>query len=312
LTIRILRPVGDETIERGALAERAVVVVVSPARNEEATLERTLASMRAQTRPPDLWVIVDDGSTDRTAEIAARAASETAWIRVVPRSDRGFREVGGGVVEAFYAGLDSVDQPYDFVAKMDVDLEFSPRYIERLLERFGEDPQLAAASGKVFRRENGGLVEESIIDEQVSGAFKFYRREAFERIGGFVRAVMWDGIDFHRARMEGYRTRSFRDEDLRIIHLRLMGSTDRSVYRGRLRWGAGQWFMGSAFPYVIASGLFRMRERPYVVGGLLIVAGYLLAALRGEPRYQDDAFRRELHRWQRARLGLLARGQRPT
>jgi cellulose synthase/poly-beta-1,6-N-acetylglucosamine synthase-like glycosyltransferase len=228
-------------------------------------------------------------------------------VRVVGRADRGFRAVGGGVVEAFYAGLEAVDVPYDFVAKLDVDVELSPRYVERLLEHFERDPRLGAASGKVFRREGDRLVEEFIIDEQVSGAFKFYRREAFEAIGGFVRENMWDGIDFHRARMEGWRTASLRDPELRIVHLRLMGSTDRHVYRGRLRWGAGQWFMGSAFPYVVASGLFRMRERPYGIGGLLIVAGYLQAALRGAPRYPDLRFRRELHRWQYARLAKVIR-----
>ncbi len=289
--------------------EKPVIVVVSPCRNEEATLPRTIAAMRAQTRRPDLWVIVDDGSTDSTPRLLEEAASELPWLRIVQREDRGFRRLGGGVIDAFYRGLESVELEYDFVAKMDVDLEFPPRYIERLLERFEEDPGLAAASGKVFRPEPGGLVEEFIIDEQVSGAFKFYRREAFERIGGFVRQVMWDGIDFHKARMAGYRTRSFDDPDLRILHLRLMGSSDRSVYVGRLRWGAGQWFMGSAFLYVLASGLFRMREKPYLIGGALIVAGYLKAALRREPRFDDGRFRDELRRWQFRRLRGLLRGE---
>jgi hypothetical protein len=90
-----------------------------------------------------------------------------------------------------------------------------------------------------------------------------------------------------------------------------MGSSEGNVYHGRLRWGRGQWFMGSAFPYVIASGIFRMRERPYVIGGLLIILGYLLAALRRESRYPDRAFRRELHRWQYARLAALARSRGP-
>jgi len=257
-------------------------------------------------------VVVDDGSTDRTPEILAAAAREIPWLRVVRRGDRGFRKVGGGVIDAFYSGLEAVDTDYDFVAKMDVDLEFSPRYLERILSYFERDPKLAAASGKVYRREEGGrLIEEFMIDEMVAGQFKLYRKEAFERIGGFVREVMWDGIDFHRARMEGYRTASLPDPELRIIHLRLMGSSEGNIYRGRLRWGRGQWFMGSAFLYVAVSGIFRMRERPYVVGGLLIILGYLLAALRREPRYEGRAFRRELHRWQYARLGALARGRGP-
>ena len=285
------------------------VVVISPCRDEEATLERTLACMRAQTHRPVLWVIVDDGSTDHTPEILARAASELSWLRVVRRGDRGRRVLGSGVIDAFYDGLANVDVAYDFVAKMDVDLEFSPRYLEKILEHFARDPKLAAASGKVYRREDGRLVEEFFIDEMVAGQFKLYRREAFERIGGFVRALMWDGIDIHRARMEGYRTASLHDPELQLIHLRLMGSSDRNIFRGRLRWGRGQWYMGSAFPYVLASGVFRMREKPYVIGGLLIVAGYLEAALRRAPRYEHPGFRRALHRWQYDRLGALLRGR---
>jgi glycosyltransferase involved in cell wall biosynthesis len=219
------------------------IVIVSPIRDEEATLERTIRCLTSQTLPPVLWVAVDDGSTDRTPEILARAAASHPWIRVVRRQDRGYRELGGGVIDAFYAGLDAVDVDYDFLAKMDVDLEFGPHYLERIVDLFRSDPRLAAASGKVFRSEGDRLVEEFMIDEMVAGQFKLYRREAFERIGGFVGEVMWDGIDFHQA----------------------------SILHGRLRWGRGQWFMGSSLPYVIASGVFRMREKPYVVGGLLII-----------------------------------------
>ncbi len=292
------------------MSRDSTLVVVSPCRNEERTLEQTIACMRAQTRPPRAWIVVDDGSTDKTPEILRRAAAEIPWLQVVSRPDRGFRRVGPGVIDAFYEGLAAVDGPYDFVAKMDVDLEFGPRYLERALALLDGDPGLAALSGKVYRREDDGWVEEFMIDEMVAGQFKLYRREAFEEIGGFVREVMWDGIDIHRARMAGYRTLSLDDPDLRILHLRLMGSSESNVYQGRLRWGRGQWFMGSSFLYVLASGLFRMRERPYGIGGLLIIAGYLQAALQRRPRYGDAEFRTELRRWQHGRLrSLLQRGR---
>ena len=106
----------------------------------------------------------------------------------------------------------------------------------------------------------------------------------------------------------GYRTASFHDAELRLEELRPMGASDRGVYRGRLRHGRGQWFMGSTFLYVLASGIFRMREHPYVIGGFLIVMGYLAAALSGAPRYEDPAFRSELRRWQWARMRGLLRG----
>jgi poly-beta-1,6-N-acetyl-D-glucosamine synthase len=305
------------------------IVVISPTRNEEATLPRTVASMEAQTLRPLRWILVDDGSTDRTPELMREAAARLPWVRVVTRPDRGYRKLGGGVIEAFDAGRATIDVDHDFIAKLDVDMEFEPTYLERIMKEFASDPKLAAASGKVFRREegrllrrgsgglhrresgglhrreSGGLVEEFIIDEMVAGQFKLYRRDVFEKIGGFVREVMWDGIDIHRVRMAGFKTRSFADPELRLIHLRVMGSTDKNVYRGRLRWGRGQWFMGSSFPYVVASGLFRMRERPYVVGGLLIIAGYLDGLVRRVPRYGEPEFRRELRRWQRERLRRL-------
>lgn len=285
------------------------LVAVSPARNEEATIERTIRSMVAQTRRPLRWIIVDDGSSDRTAEIAEAAAREHDWIRVVRRSDRGFRRLGGGVIEAFDEGLASANVPYEFVAKVDVDLEFSPAYLEVLMEHFAADPELAAASGKVFLATDAGEVENFMIDEMVAGQFKVYRREAFEAIGGFVREVMWDGIDFHRARMEGWRTRSFDDPRLRIRELRPMGASDRGIFRGRMRWGRGQWFMGSWMPYVLVSGVFRMRDRPFVVGGLLIIFGYVWAAIRGDRRYEDERFRCELHRWQKERLRSVVQGR---
>lgn len=285
------------------------IVIISPARDEQRTIERTLACMEAQTLKPIRWIIVDDGSHDRTYQIAEQAAKRYDWIRIVRRPDRGFRKLGGGVIDAFYDGLATVDVEYDFIAKMDVDLEFPPRYLEQIMTFFERDPLLAAASGKVFREESGRLIEEFLIDEMVAGQFKLYRRGCFEQIDGFVREVMWDGIDFHRARIAGFRTLSIDHPDLRIVHLRLMGSSDRNVFRGRVRWGRGQWFMGSSLLYVLASGAWRTKEKPYFVGGVLIMAGYITAALKREPRYPDLAFRKELQKWQRQRLFGLLQGR---
>ena len=281
------------------------VVVVSPVRNEEDLLPGAIASMASQTLQPALWVIVDDGSSDRTAEIAERAAATYDWIRVIRRSDRGARKLGGGVIDAFYAGLETVDIEFDFIGKMDADLTFSSDYLRRIVERFAIDPALGAASGKVFRPEKDHEVEEFMIDEMVAGQWKLYRRECFEAIGGLVREVMWDGIDFHRARQVGYVTRSFAEPTLRIRHHRLMGSSDRGILRGRRRWGKGQWFMGTHPLYMIASAALRATEKPYVVGGFMMLVGYFGAMLRGDRRYGDQSFRRELRAWQMRRLRRL-------
>ncbi len=283
------------------------VLIISPVRDEAAYLQQTIDSMVAQTVRSLTWLIVDDGSKDETPQIAERAAAEHPWIRLYRRPDRGRRKVGGGVIEAFNDGLSQFNlDDFDYVCKLDGDLRFQPVYFERLIEKFEADPRLGTASGKSFIEVGDRLVPERTGDDFSQGQTKLYRVKCFREIGGFVREVMWDGIDCHRCRMLGWQARSFRDPELRFIHLRTMGSSFRSVYHGRLRWGYGQYFMGTHPFYALAIAAYRMRERPWIVGGLLILAGYAGSWLRRRPRYADEEFRRFLRRWQLARLGLCA------
>src|SRR5262249_4286587 len=121
----------------------------------------------------------------------------------------------------------------------------------------------------------------------------------FKAIGGFVREVMWDGIDCHRCRMQGWLACSWDDPELRFIHLRPMGSSQQSIYAGRMRHGYGQYFMGTGFLYMAASAIYRMRKKPYVLGGLAMLWGWLRSAIARKPRYQDAQFRKFLRRYQR-------------
>lgn len=265
--------------------------------------------MVAQTVQATAWLIVDDGSTDATPEIAAQAAEQHDWIQLYRRSDRGTRKLGGGVIEAFDDGLSRFNlDDFDYICKLDGDLEFGPTYFEQLFEKFEADPRLGTASGKSWIRRGSQLVWERTRDDMSQGQTKLYRVECFKQIGGFVREVMWDGIDCHRCRMLGWTAASFRDPELRFIHLRQMGSSVKSIYRGRLRWGYGQYFMGTHPLYALAICVYRMAERPWVIGGLLILAGYTKAALLRQPRYGDSEFRTLLRRWQLAKLGFVPNG----
>lgn len=282
------------------------LAIISPVRDEARYVRNALEAMLAQTVRPQEWLFVDDGSTDGTRFIIDQYAEKHSWIRIVSRENRGFRQLGSGVIAAFDFGRERLLNPdYRYIAKLDGDMSFPPKYLEVALARLESDPQLAAISGKVFRPENGGFVEEFIIDEMVAGQFKLYKRAAFDDIGGFTQTILWDGIDIHRCRMKGYKTLSFHHPDARLIHHRLMGSSDSSVFRGRVRLGRGVWFMGYHPLYAIASGLFRMHERPYVIGGLIIVASYLYAALCREPQFADEDFIRALRRWQWQQLRML-------
>ena len=275
------------------------ILVISPAKDEAEYIERTLRTIEAQTHRPALWVIVDDGSTDETGAIADRAAEKHSWIRVLHRKPGVGRRVGPGVVEAFYEGLKQADiGEYDFVCKLDADIELPPDYFAELLRRFAVNPRLGTASGKCFIPVGGDWALERSGNEFSHGVAKLYRRECFEAIGGFIREVMWDGIDCHRCRMLGWEARSYEDPELAIRHLRQMGSSFRSVYHGRLRWGRGQYFMGTHPGYILAVAAYRMFERPWFAGGLCILGGYTQAWLRRTPRYESVGFRAHLRRWQ--------------
>ncbi len=264
-------------------------------------MRRTLDSVSQQTRPPALWVVVDDGSTDETPAVLAEYAARLPYLRIVRREDRGGRSVGPGVIEAFYAGLDTVTlDDFDYLCKLDLDLDLPPGYFEALMRRMEEEPRVGTTSGKPYfvDPKTGELVSELIGDEMSVGMTKFYRVDCFREIGGFVRQVMWDGIDCHRCRMLGWIAESRDGEDLRFIHLRPMGSSQKSIWTGRMRWGFGQYFMGTAPMYLAASAVYRMPRHPLVIGGLAMLWGYLKSAAKGAARYDDLEFRRFLRSYQ--------------
>ncbi|HON62199.1 MAG TPA: glycosyltransferase [Deltaproteobacteria bacterium] len=281
-------------------------IIISPVRNEERYLPLAIESVLSQSIGPLEYILVDDGSTDRTGEIIRQAALKDPRIRYVRREDRGERRVGPGVVEAFYDGYRAIrSSSYDFICKMDGDLTIGPRYFETLFKKFSQDPYLGAASGKLFLKLEGGrLVVERITDESVLGGMLCLTKPCFEAIGGFVPQVMWDGITFHRCRMEGFRTRSFTDAELMITDHRIMGSSHKTIFHGRVRWGWGQYFMGTHPLYMMAVSAYRMMERPFIIGGILIFCGYLKGWITKTGRYEHPGFRESLRAWQMERLGL--------
>lgn len=291
--------------------------LITPCRDEARYARRTLDSVTSQSVLPALWIIVDDGSKDGTPGILAEYAARFPWIRVLRRSDRGDRKLGGGVIDAFYTGYHTIDpREFEYVCKLDLDLDLPPRYFELLMRRMADDQRLGTCSGKPYFPvpelrdapahlplvDRSGYVSEKAGDENSVGMTKFYRTACFEQIGGFVHEVMWDGIDGHRCRQLGWIAASWDDPELRFVHLRPMGTSHKSWWTGRVRHGSGQWFMGTTPVYMLASAIFRMTRPPRVMGGFAMLWGYLRSMLRRAPRYGDRDFRRFLRRYQWACL----------
>jgi len=200
-------------------------VIITPARDEEPYIRFVLDSVGSQTVLPVEWIIVNDGSRDRTGEIVDQAASERPWIHVIHRHDRGFRKPGGGVMEAFYDGYHALScKDWEFIVKLDGDLTLAPDYFERCFKHFSEDPDLGVGGGCICHDKSGELVLEANPSFHVRGATKIYKRECWEAIGGLWPAPGWDTIDEVKANMLGWQTRTF--ADLRILHHRRTGTAE--------------------------------------------------------------------------------------
>jgi len=279
-------------------------VVITPARNEEAHIGHTIRSMVAQTVRPLRWVIVNDGSTDRTGAIAEEAAQANAWITVVHRPDRGFRKQGGGVIEAFYEGYERVQtEPWDFVVKLDADLSFDPDYFGRCLAEFAKDLKLGISGGMISREVNGRLVCEAPGDPEfhVRGATKIYRRGCWEAIGGLHQLPGWDGIDELKANMLGWTTRTFRDIPAR--HHRYTGTAD-GTWRNSVKFGVANYVMGYDPLFMLGKCIKRAFRVPYFIGAAGLAWGFMCGYLLRMDQVADSKLIQYVRRQQRNKLLL--------
>ena len=194
------------------------------------------------------------------------------WIRLVRRQRGGSRQLGPGVVNAFNAGLAALgDERFDVIAKLDSDTEFGTETLAAVMAHF-DDPRVGMASGNTYLLLGNKLVFELYTAYHVPGNAKFYRRECFRDIGGLQPVYGWDVIDETDARRHGWVTLS--DAKIMFIHHRMQGSSFGAV-RGRVIWGRCAYAIGSHPVFAIARGIYRMTQRPRVIGGLAFIWGFL-------------------------------------
>lgn len=282
-------------------------VIITPVRNEADFVPTTIESVAAQTLLPRRWVIVDDGSTDGTGQILAAASSRYPWLTVVPRSDRGFRKPGGGVVEAFYDGypaLDGVD--WDFIVKLDGDLSFEPDYFEKCFAHFKDDPELGIAGGTIYVFENGRLKVDCPDDPpfHVRGATRIYRRACWEKVHPLVPAPGWDTVDEVRANMCGWHTRTF--PDVQLIQQRETGGAD-GLWRTWFKNGLAGYVIGYHPGFVLARCVKYLWAKPRVLASAAMLAGFCAGILKRQPHIAEQSVVRYLRR-QQLRYLLLRPG----
>jgi len=284
------------------------VLLITPARDEAEHLESTIRAVMAQTRRPDLWLIVDDGSDDDSPRILERFAAELPFLEILRAPARGDGDGDGdgdglaiaAEARAFNAALATVD-PAEFthIGKLDADIELPSDYLERLLERFAAMPRLGVAGGTLLERSAGEWRPTSVPSYHVRGALKLYSRECFEAIGGIEERLGWDTIDETYARMHGYATHSF--PELAARHHRPV-ATRGGALRGRARLGQCAYILRYSPWWVALRSLKIATWHPLGLSGLAFFYGYARSALRRESRVEDERYRRFVARELRARV----------
>jgi glycosyltransferase involved in cell wall biosynthesis len=255
-------------------------VIISPVRNEEKYIGKTLQSVVSQTVAPAEWVIVDDGSTDKTVAIVKRYATQHRWIRLVMKSDRGFAQVGKGVMETFDVGFRSLScGDWEYIAKLDCDLSLQERYFESIINALRGDDDLGIAGGPSYVLEKGKIYEEKMPDFHPAACSRVYKRKCFEEIGGLPVVLGWDTIDLLRAHMKGWKTRNVKEQI--VTHHRRMSSRKGS-WEGKTRQGRNFYITGYHPLFLVARSVYRVKERPYFVETFGVIYGYLRALWQRE------------------------------
>jgi poly-beta-1,6-N-acetyl-D-glucosamine synthase len=257
-------------------------VLITPARDEAKFIEKTIKSVVAQTVLPLRWVIVSDGSTDGTDEIVNRYLADNPWIELLRMPERKERNFAGKVM-AFNAGYNRISRlPYRYLVCMDADISFEPDYFAYLLGKVGSDSRLGIV-GTAFREEKMCYDYRFVSTEHVSGPCQLFRRECFEDIGGYV-PIRGGGVDHVAvltARMRGWKTRCFTEK---LYFHREMGSVKHGRLGYKFYLGQQDYRLGSHPLWEVCRVAYQMTKTPWILGGLLIAAGYVFSALTSAKR----------------------------
>ena len=285
-------------------------VVITPARNEEEFIELTLKAVAGQRVLPTKWVIVSDGSTDRTDDIVSEYASRHPWIELVRMPERAERHFAGKV-HAFNAGYAKArDLEHDVIVSLDADITFEDDYFAFLLEKLSVDQALGLV-GTPFRELSGETYDYRFVNiEHVSGACQVFRRECFEAVGGYmpVKGGSIDHIAVITARMKGWKTRTFTEKS--CLHHRPMGTAGRSLLRARFKLGMKDYSIGNHPMWEMFRTVRQMSMPPALTGGLALAAGYLWGTVRQVPRPVSPDLVAFVRREQMLRLRQFVRANR--
>ena len=253
--------------------------LITPARNEAEFIELTIKSMIAQKYLPLKWIIVSDGSTDRTDALVTKYLAEYPWIELMRMPERRQRDFAGKV-HAFKAGYERLkDAKIEIIGNLDADVSFGPSHFEFLIERMSENPQLGVA-GAPFCEGTFQYDYRFSNIENVWGGCQLFRRECYEAIGGYMplKGGCIDHVAVLSARLHGWQTRTFTEKI--CLHHRQMGTAIQGALRAKFKLGVKDYTVGNHPLWEVVRTIYQMKNRPFLMGGVALVLGYISSFVR--------------------------------
>jgi biofilm PGA synthesis N-glycosyltransferase PgaC len=255
--------------------------LVTPAKNEEACIQGTIEAVVSQAVLPQRWIIVSDGSVDRTDEIVRTYAQKYSFIQLLRIGEKRQRDFGSKV-RAFAAGYDQLQgTSFEFVGNLDADVTFDRSYYEQVLQKFRANPKLGVGGGIVSELVGNRFVKQiQSARYSVAGAVQLFRRDCYEAIGGYV-PISRGGIDAAAeimARMHGWEVQTF--PEIHVRHHRRMSTGGATILQTRFRRGISNYILGYHPLFQIAASLSRLGEKPFLIGSTCTLFGYGWSCLR--------------------------------
>ena len=277
-------------------------IVITPAKNEEKFIEKSIQSVINQTVLPLRWIIVDDGSTDGTAEIVKKYLDKYPFIKLVQRENSIERHFGNKVY-AIRRGFEEVKNiDYDFYCNLDADVSFEPNYFEFLLNKFKENPKLGICGGKVFDLIDGKFIPQKYENHSVAGPIQFFRRECYESFGGYqpFKVGFIDGHAEISARKNGWITQTF--PELTVRHYKPAGSAKGNLWKIKFEGGKFEYRFGYLYVYHLIRNLSTVKSFSSLKAAIASILGYLDCLIKREEKLVNSDFIRYVHFEQKERI----------
>lgn len=268
-------------------------ILVTPCKNEEESLPKLAESILNQTVKPKIWVIVDDGSIDKTPDILQNLTSKHTWVKGIRLNEKP-RDLGIHVAQVYRTGFNYAINyckengfDYNYIASIDADIILEDNYFDSLIVEMEKNQNLGICSGHIGNIINGKVIWSDFREDLPSGGARLWRKECFEYTGGYLLTCSPDSVSNVKAKISGWDTRQF--EHIKAISTRAYASAE-GQWKGYKKLGANNYFIGYTPIHVILKGikLLHSKNEYFRNGvGLAYISGYFSEYIKNAPRIDD-------------------------